>query len=106
VSWRKRLTDAKAFRTIVKQHGVELILHGHAHRYSHQQLRAQQGLAPVIGISSATAAVQDSQRRARYHLFQLSRANDKLEVRVTVRSYLDQEDRFGTEEEFVLPECI
>ncbi len=103
VSWRKRLTDAKAFRTIVAQHGAELILHGHAHRYSLEQLKTPQGYAPVIGISSATAAVEDSKRRARYHLYRLSQAIDKLEVRVTVRSYINQKDCFGTEEEFRLP---
>lgn len=102
VSWRKRLTDAKAFRTIVAQHGAELILHGHAHRYSREQLKTPQGYAPVIGISSATAAVEDSQRRARYHLYRLSRVTGKLEVRVTVRSCLYQEVRFGTEEKFRL----
>ena len=103
VSWRKRLTDAKAFRTIVAQQGAELILHGHAHRHSLEQLKTPQGYAPVIGISSATAAVENSQRRARYHLYRLSRAVDKAEVRVTVRSYVNQKDRFGTEEEFCLP---
>ena len=103
VSWRKRLTDAKAFRTIVAQQGAELILHGHAHRYSLEQLKTPQGYAPVIGISSATAEVEDPQCHARYHLYRLSRAAGKLEVRVIVRSYVNQKDRFGTEEEFHLP---
>ncbi len=102
VNWRKRLTDAKAFRTIVEQHGAELILHGHAHRYTRQQIKTPQGYAPVIGISSATAAVRDSQRCARYHLYRLSRGSNQLEMQVSVRSFIDQEDRFGTEEEFRL----
>ena len=102
VSWRKRLTDAKAFRTTVQQCGAELILHGHAHRHSIEQLKTPDGHAPVIGISSASAAVGDSKRRARYHLYRLLRVADRMEVRVTVRSHINQEGGFFTEEEFRL----
>jgi 3',5'-cyclic AMP phosphodiesterase CpdA len=97
VSWRKRLTDAKAFRTIVQQYGAELILHGHAHRRSHEQIKTPDGQAHVIGISSASAVAGDSKRRARYHLYHLSRVAGKLEARVTVRSYKSKEERFVTE---------
>jgi 3',5'-cyclic AMP phosphodiesterase CpdA len=103
VSWRKRLTDAKAFRTIVQQYGAELILHGHAHRRSHEQMRTPDGYAPVIGISSASATAGDSKRRARYHLYRFSGVADRLEVRVTARCYNSREGRFVTEEEFGLP---
>ena len=102
VNWRKRLTDAKAFCTTVRQCGAELILHGHAHRRSNEQVKTHDGHVPVIGISSASAAAGDSKRRARYHLYRFSRVADRIEVRVSVRSYINQEGRFITEEEYRL----
>jgi 3',5'-cyclic AMP phosphodiesterase CpdA len=102
VSWRKRLTDAKAFRSTVQQYGAELILHGHAHRHSHEQMKTSDGQAHVIGISSASAVAGDSKRRARYHLYHLSRVAGRLQARVTVRSYRSREGRFVTEKEFRL----
>jgi 3',5'-cyclic AMP phosphodiesterase CpdA len=102
VSWRKRLTDAKAFRSTVQQYGAELILHGHAHRHSHEQMKTPDGKAHVIGISSASALAGDSKRRARYHLYHLSRVAGRLQARVTVRSYRSREGRFVTEKEFRL----
>jgi 3',5'-cyclic AMP phosphodiesterase CpdA len=102
VSWRKRLIDAKALRAIVQQYGAELILHGHAHRCSHEQIKTPDGQAHVIGISSASAVAGDSKRRARYHLYHLSRAAGRLQARVTVRSYKSRQGRFVTEKEFRL----
>ena len=102
VSWRKRLTDAKAFRSIVQQNGAELILHGHAHHRSHEQIKTSDGQAHVIGISSASAVAGDSKRRARYHLYKLSRVAGRLEARVTVRGYKSKERRFVTEKKIKL----
>jgi len=102
VSWRKRLTDAKAFRTTIQQYGAELILHGHAHHRSHEQIKTSEGQAHVIGISSASAVAGDSERRARYHLYELSRVAGRLEAWVTVRGYKSKEQRFVTEKKINL----
>lgn len=101
VNWRKRLTDAAAFRAIVKQHGAELILHGHAHRLSQGQLKTPDGYAPVIGISSASAAHRHLKRRARYHLYHLSPTVHGWQVHVSVRSFVNQKG-FITEDQFRL----
>jgi 3',5'-cyclic AMP phosphodiesterase CpdA len=102
VSWRKRLTDAGAFRAIMQVHGVDLILHGHAHRHSQGRVKTPGGQAPVIGISSASAADNNSKRRARYHLYRLSQTAGGWEVHVSVRSYLNQNKRFDVEAEYRL----
>lgn len=101
VSRRKRLTDAEALRSIVQQHGAELILHGHAHRLSQARLKTPGGYAPVMGISSASAADRHSKRRARYHLYRLSQTDHGWEVHVAVRSFADRRG-FITEDEFRL----
>jgi len=102
VSWRKRLTDASAFRTIIRDHGVDLILHGHAHRHSQGRMKACDGQVPVIGISSASATDENSKRQARYHLYRLLRTADGWEMHVCVRSYLNKNRRFDTETEYRL----
>jgi hypothetical protein len=101
VNWRKRLTDAEAFRSIVQQHGAELILHGHAHRLSQARLKTPDGYAPVVGISSASAADRHLKRRARYHLYCLSQMDHGWEVHVAVRS-LSNRKGFITEDKFRL----
>lgn len=101
VSWRKRLTDAAAFRAIVQQDGAELILHGHAHRLSQARVKTPGGYAPVIGISSASAADRHRKRRARYHLYRLSQTARGWEVHVSVRSFVNRKG-FVTEDNFRL----
>jgi len=101
VSWRKRLTDAKAFRAIVKQHGAELILHGHAHRLVQARLKTPDGYVPVIGISSASSANRHSKRRAQYHIYRLSQTAQGWQVHVRVRSFVGRKE-FITQDEFRL----
>jgi len=101
VSWRKRLTDAEAFHTIVRLHGAELILHGHAHRFAQAKLKTPGGYVPVIGISSASAADRHSTRRARYHIYHLSQTVHGWQVHVCVRS-LGKRKEFIAQEEFRL----
>jgi len=102
VNWRKRLTDGSAFRAIIRQHGADLILHGHAHRHSHGRVKTPDGHAPVIGISSASASGDNSKRQARYHLYRFSQTASGWEVQVCVRSYLSRNKRFDVEAEYEL----
>ena len=101
VNWRKRLTDAEAFRSIVQQHGAELILPGPAHRLAQTQLKPPDGYAPVIGISSASAADRHAKRRARYHLYHLSQTAHGWQVHVSVRSFANRKG-FITQDKFRL----
>ena len=102
VSWRKRLTDAKAFHKILQRSGAELILHGHAHRQSESFVETAAGRIPVIGVPSASAAQAHAQRRARYHLYRLTRRVDGWDIGVCVRSYSNPDKCFATEDEYHL----
>jgi 3',5'-cyclic AMP phosphodiesterase CpdA len=105
VSWRKRLTDASAFRSVLDQHGVELILHGHTHRSSLRQLETTVGTVPAIGVPSASALGRTFSRRARYHLCSLKANPHDWEMVVTVMRYSPGQQRFIEEIEnhVVLP---
>jgi 3',5'-cyclic AMP phosphodiesterase CpdA len=102
VSWRKRLTDAGAFQRTIQDCGAELILHGHSHHPSRTYLETSDGRIPVIGVPSASAAVRNPKRRARYHLYYLSPKTDSWDVRVCVRGYIKKDNCFVTEEEYHL----
>jgi 3',5'-cyclic AMP phosphodiesterase CpdA len=105
VSWRKRLTDASDFRSVLDQHGVELILHGHAHRSSLNHLATSAGTAPAIGVPSASALGSTSSRRARYHLYRFKANPRGWEMVVTIMCYSPEQRAFTEESEkdVVLP---
>ena len=73
VSMHKRLRDAEAFGRITKQHGAELILHGHSHRCSCAEMDGPGGRIPVLGIASASAGSRHPQRRAAFRRIRITR---------------------------------
>ncbi len=102
VSWRKRLTDAAAFHKILQRCGAELILHGHAHHPSESFIETAKGRIPVIGVPSASAADENTNRRARYHLYRLTRRVNSWDIGICVRSYSSLDQCFVTEDEYHL----
>ena len=94
VSWRKRLTDAADLRSLLDQYGVELILHGHAHRTLHSYLQTPAGNIPVMGASSITALNRTPKRRARYYIYRITPGGDVWDVRLEVRIYSPEENCF------------
>ena len=94
VSWRKRLTDAPALRTVLDEHGTELILHGHAHRTHHNFLKTPSGIIPVMGVPSITALGRTPERRARYNIYRISPVGKTWDIQVEVRVYSLEKDCF------------
>lgn len=99
VSWRKRLTDAGALRALIARHGVELILHGHAHHTTESQLKTPSGSVAVMGAPSATALGRALTRRARYYIYRICPAADGWDLKLSVRAYSPDDNRFETERE-------
>jgi 3',5'-cyclic AMP phosphodiesterase CpdA len=52
----KRLVDAAPFLQLLREHGAELVLHGHDHRRSLHWLDGWHGRIPVVGVPSCSAA--------------------------------------------------
>jgi len=75
VSRHKRLTDVERVYSLIRQHGAELILHGHSHRRSRADLPGPVARVPVLGISSASAASRDPLLRAVFRVFRISRTS-------------------------------
>jgi 3',5'-cyclic AMP phosphodiesterase CpdA len=99
VTWRKRLTDSRKLRSLIAQQGVEMVLHGHAHRSSMAWLKTPAGLVPVIGVPSASATSRKSRYSAQYNIYSLSQNAHGWEVTIEVRGYAPREGRFIVEGE-------
>ncbi len=96
LGWRKRLTDSSALRNILVQQGVELVLHGHAHRATRGWIETSANRAPVIGVPSASAIGHKAGHRARYNLCQVSRSDSGWTLDIEARAYSPESDRFVT----------
>jgi 3',5'-cyclic AMP phosphodiesterase CpdA len=70
-SRHKRLVDAPALRGILREHGAELVLHGHDHLHSLAWTDGPGGRIPVIGVPSASAALHGDEDPAAYNLFMI-----------------------------------
>jgi 3',5'-cyclic AMP phosphodiesterase CpdA len=102
ISHRKRLVDQAEFRAVIEQVGAELILHGHHHRFSLDELKTPAGTAPVIGVPSGSARHFAGHEHASYHLCRLRPATGCWRVEVEVRGVAEASDRFVTEHRFEL----
>lgn len=72
VSWGKRLTDAAAFKQMLRRVGAELVVHGHLHRFIRNNLPGPLGEIPVQGCASSTwLSPKDVDRRAQYLLYEV-----------------------------------
>jgi 3',5'-cyclic AMP phosphodiesterase CpdA len=82
----KWLTDAADFQAMIARVGCELILHGHNHRTEVGRVAGPQGQVPVLGVTSASAAIGSKYDRARYHLIRITREADGWKTGVEVRA--------------------
>src|ERR1700760_3686389 len=73
----KRLTDAPELLSILKQHSVELVLHGHDHVHSTIWVEGPNGASiPSIGVPSASARAHGHYPDAAYNQFSIARDGD------------------------------
>ena len=94
VSWRKRLKDAAALRSLLERYGADLVLHGHAHHTAQSRLKSLDGKVPVVGAPSVSAMGRTLQRRARYYIYRISPSASGWDVRLEARIYSPDENRF------------
>jgi 3',5'-cyclic AMP phosphodiesterase CpdA len=67
----KKLTDARAFKAVIAEHGAELILHGHDHIHQLHWLIGPEGRVPAVGVPSASAAPGKSHDAGGYNLYRI-----------------------------------
>lgn len=94
-SYGRGLRDARALEATIQKHGADLIVHGHNHRHSVVKINGPAGLVPVIGVASASAVPGSPDHRAEYNLYEISRLNDNVMIRMRVRGLLPSGDIGG-----------
>lgn len=84
----RRLTDAKAFEKIIAAHKVDLVIHGHNHRFALTRLKSAGGSVPVVGVPSASAVPGTPRHRAAYHLYLVSEGRKGVAIEGRTRGLL------------------
>jgi len=75
------LQDAKSFEAVIREHGADLILHGHNHREQVHFMHGPSSDVPVVGVASASAVPGSAHHLAAYHIYDF--AQDKEKWRIT-----------------------
>ena len=82
------LVDAFGFAEAIRRTGAELIIHGHDHRLSLGRMETPKGLAPVVGVPSASVVRGTAHQRAGYHLFEVTSGKGACKVTARARGLL------------------
>ena len=72
-NWRRGLRDAGRLRNVLRKHGAELVLHGHDHEQSVRELETVSGTTIIVGVPSASEAVEGRIPAARYNEYRIAR---------------------------------
>jgi 3',5'-cyclic AMP phosphodiesterase CpdA len=82
----KRLTDSRALRALIRQHGVDLVLHGHDHIHSTMWLEGPRREIPAIGVPSASSIGYGHYPAAAFNLFSIAREDGAWHCEQTTRA--------------------
>lgn len=69
--WHKRMRGIGHFSKMLKQHGAELVLHGHTHLDTLHHLKGRDGPVPIVGIASASQGPGGRKPMAGFNLFEI-----------------------------------
>lgn len=81
--WRRGLKGLDIFKRVIKEHGAELVLHGHLHRSMINRLDGPNGDVPLIGVAAAASGQGGKNPPARYILFDIQKLGSKFECQMT-----------------------
>lgn len=86
VSQHKRLYGIRRFQRVVRDHGAELVLHGHSHLPTAGAIEGPSGRSvPVIGVAAAGQGVGGHHPAAQWNLFEIAGKPGRWRVRLTRR---------------------
>ncbi|MCO4315787.1 metallophosphoesterase [Phyllobacterium sp. 21LDTY02-6] len=86
----KRLLGIGLFQRTVREHGAELVLHGHTHLSTIYQIGGPDWSIPVVCVPSASQGFASSHKPAgAFNLFSIARTNAGWTCRMTERGIVD-----------------
>ena len=83
------LTDAEACRAVLREHGAELVLHGHHHEASLHWLPGPDVRIPVIGVPSASGAPIGHEDPSGYNIYEIEGAAGAWRCTAVSRGWRD-----------------
>ena len=83
--YMKRLIDGLMFRALLKEHGADLVLHGHNHEQQLMWLDGPKGRIPAVGVPSASAIVSTHDEPAAYNLYRIGGEPGAWQCEMVVR---------------------
>ncbi|MGH6763472.1 MAG: metallophosphoesterase family protein [Phyllobacterium sp.] len=99
----KRLFGIGRFQKLLKEHGAELVLHGHTHLATTYQIEGPTWSIPVVCVPSASQSFGAERPASRYNLFSIGRKNDLWHCHMIERGIIDAEARIETISERKVP---
>ena len=103
-SWHRGLRDAGRTTKVLRQNGAELVLHGHNHEQTILELDTVSGPAIVVGVPSASEAVEGRVPAARYNEYCIARNGSGWRVEMVGRSVAAAPEHVWESERRVLRE--
>lgn len=92
---RRCLLDAAALRSVVAEHGADLILHGHEHVFRFDQLAGRKGPVPVFGMPSASKQSTDADDVAQYCVYDIAESGGGWRIVVERRAFAAASQSFA-----------
>lgn len=81
----KRLLGIGLFQKVIRQHGAELVLHGHTHLPTTHRIEGLERDVPVVGVAAAGQAPNGSKPAAQHNLLEIERSNQGWRIELTRR---------------------
>jgi 3',5'-cyclic AMP phosphodiesterase CpdA len=103
-SWRRGLRDVTGVARVLRKKGAELVLHGHNHAQTVFELPTVSGPAIIVGVPSASEAVEGRIPAARYNEYRIGRTGGGWRCEMTGRSVAAAPEHVWESERRVLRE--
>ncbi len=99
----KKLHGIARFQKVIAQQGAELILHGHTHLATHNEISGPKNKVPVICVPAAGNSTGNLKPPGRFNLFDIERFNNGWRIHWTAKGVAAVNHEFETlsEETFV-----
>ncbi|MEP0520001.1 MAG: metallophosphoesterase [Hyphomicrobiales bacterium] len=91
----KRLIGAQRFREMIAENGADLVLHGHTHLHSEENIAGPNGPVPVIGVPSASNGPGHKKPAGCYNMFSIAEDANGWSIDWSQRGVLDAAGSIG-----------
>jgi len=95
VAPHKLLKGIDLFQQVIKEHGAELILHGHSHLPTLNFIKGKDKQIPVVGAASASQDLRGKKPPANYNIFEIERSNHHWTCRLSRHTLIDTQGHFS-----------